>query len=388
MTMFARWALPLFLIYCAGSPFGTAVLLAGDGVTFSVMHYNVGGNGAANWSTNSSQVRAIGRQMQYLQPDIVTFNEIPFAYTWEMTNFVAAFLSGYYLATNSGTDGYIRSVVASKFPILSSQKWLDGVSLAAFGYNGTFTRDLFQARVAVPGLTNPLSVFTAHLKATTSSPQNDANRRAAEAGAISNFFVTSFLTGPDAQNPYLLTGDLNEDVSRPDTNRYSSGLPIQRLVSGPTGLRLTTPRNPYSQSDLTLSIRSTLNVRFDYILPCGSLYSNLASSQVFRTDLLPALPAPLLGGDCATASDHLPVMMSFNVTPPAQPFRMLALVRTNDLVTVSWQSTPGGIYRLEASSNLITWTPLAASLVATASQFSLSTNLHHPALYFRASRQP
>jgi endonuclease/exonuclease/phosphatase family metal-dependent hydrolase len=323
-----------------------------------------------------------------LQPDIITFNEIPLAYTWEMTNFVAAFLPGYHLATNSGTDGYIRSAVASRFPILSSQKWLDGVSLTAFGYSGSFTRDLFQARVAVPGLANPLSVFTTHLKATTSSPQNDANRRAAEAGAISNFFVTTYLTGPDAQTPYLLTGDLNEDVFRPDTNRYSSGLPVQRLVSGPTGLRLTTPRNPYSESDLTLSIRSTLNVRFDYILPCGSLYSNLASSQVFRTDLLPALPAPLLGGDSATSSDHLPVMMSFNLATPPQPFQMLALVRTNNQVTVSWQSTPGGIYRLETSSNLITWTTLASSLVATASQFSLSTNLQNPALFFRAYRQP
>ena len=256
-----------------------------------------------------------------LQPDIITFNEIPANYTWEMTNFVAAFLPGYYLATNSGTDGYIRSVIASKYPIVESRSWLDGASLASFGYSGNFTRDLFQAQIAVPGLTNLLNVFTTHLKATTSSPQNDANRRAAEASAISNFFVTTYLAGPDAQSPYLLTGDLNEDIFRPETSRYTSGQPIQRLVSSPTGLRLTTPRNPYSESDLTLSIRTTLNVRFDYILACSSLYSNLASSQVFRTDLLPAPSLPLLAADSATASDHLPVMMVFNLPAPPPPFR-------------------------------------------------------------------
>ena len=48
----------------------------------TVLTYNVAGNGATNWSTNSLQVQAIGRQVQNLQPDIITFNEIPSSYMW------------------------------------------------------------------------------------------------------------------------------------------------------------------------------------------------------------------------------------------------------------------------------------------------------------------
>ena len=68
---------------------------------FSLATYNVKGNGANDWSTNAPQVRAIARQLQFLHPDIITFNEIPFDVSYEMTNFVAAFLPGYSLAQSS-----------------------------------------------------------------------------------------------------------------------------------------------------------------------------------------------------------------------------------------------------------------------------------------------
>lgn len=40
---------------------------------FSLLTYNVGGNGATDWSTNSPQVQAIARQLEFLNPDIITF---------------------------------------------------------------------------------------------------------------------------------------------------------------------------------------------------------------------------------------------------------------------------------------------------------------------------
>src|SRR5438093_1103388 len=61
----------------------------------TLFHYNAHGNSVTNWTTNSAQVKAIGRQVAYLQPDVVDFNEIPLDYTYEMTNFVKAFLPGY-----------------------------------------------------------------------------------------------------------------------------------------------------------------------------------------------------------------------------------------------------------------------------------------------------
>lgn len=350
----------------------------------SLLTYNVKGNGAVDWSTNTAQVQAIGRQLSYLHPDVITFNEIPYTNTWQMTNWVTAFLPGYYLATNSGTDGYIRSVIASRFPISRSQKWLDGVSLANFGYSGNFSRDLFEAQIAVPNFSQPLHVFVTHLKATTSSPQQDADKRAAEASAISNFFVTVFLT-TNASHPYVLSGDMNEDILWPGS--YTSGQPIQRLTSPPTGLQLTTPLNPITLTGLTVSIQAKLNVRFDYILPCTTLFSNIISSQVFRTDLLSPVPPPLLANDDITSSDHLPVMMSFG-NPYATPFRMLSVSLTNQNLTLAWEAISNRQYRVEASSDLNDWSVFAASLTATGASQSFSTNVAEPARFYRVYRLP
>ena len=73
----------------------------GTNTAFSVLTYNVHGNSVTNWSTNSLQVQAIARQMQYLQPDIITFQEIPMSLAYEMTNFAAAYLPGRFLLQQS-----------------------------------------------------------------------------------------------------------------------------------------------------------------------------------------------------------------------------------------------------------------------------------------------
>jgi endonuclease/exonuclease/phosphatase family metal-dependent hydrolase len=274
---------------------------------FSVLTYNVHGNFATNWTTNSAQVQAIGRQLAYLNPDIITFQEIPLELTYEMTNFVTAFLPGYNLATNSGTDGYIRSVIASRYQITRSTKWLDAASLTNFGYDGRYTRDLFEAVISVPGVALPVHVFTTHLK--SGQAADDTAKRAAESAAISNLFVTGFLT-TNASHPYLLTGDLNEDINRPP-----SGTPrvILNFTNAAVGLRLTTPLEPVTGSNMTFDIQNTngLEKRYDYIFPGSLLFSNISSSRIFQTDVLTNLPPTVLTNDDKTASDHLPVLMVF-----------------------------------------------------------------------------
>jgi endonuclease/exonuclease/phosphatase family metal-dependent hydrolase len=349
---------------------------------FSVLTYNTHGILAEDWSTNAPQVQAIGRQMQHLQPDIVTFQEIPLAHTWQMVNFVAAYLPGYVLATNSGTDGYIRSVIASRFPITRSQKWLDGASLASFGYAGDFTRDLFEAQIVVPEFPQPLHVFTTHLK--SGQGGDDSARRSAEAGAISNFLVAGFLA-TNALHPYLLTGDLNEDIARPPTSGPQT---LQHLTSPPTGLLLTTPLNPFSGSDMTFSIQAaSLTKRYDYILPCGLLCSNVTSSQIFRSDLLANPPPPLLSADSATGSDHLPVLMIFN-NPYDKPYRLTAVAWRHPTLTLCWEAVPGQSYCLDVSSNLTTWETLASNLLATNHSFTLTTNLDGSPRFVRVHRSP
>jgi endonuclease/exonuclease/phosphatase family metal-dependent hydrolase len=346
----------------------------------SVLTYNVHGSAVTNWSTNSLQVQAVGRQMQFLQPDIITFQEIPMSLAYEMTNFAAAYLPGYFLSNSPTADGWTRSSIASRFPIARATSWLRQADLAPFGYtnDSNFTLDLFEAHISVPGFEQPLHVFTAHLKSGTSS--DALAKRNAEAAAVSNYFVTAFLT-TNASHPYVLTGDLNET----DTNQLS----IQRLTSAPVGLQLTTPINPYTGSSLTFSIQSTggLTKRFDYILPGAMLFTNITGSQIFRTDLLTNPPPPLLAEDDQIASDHLPVIMYFN-NPFGRPFRLLAFSLTNQDVTLKWESTSGRRYHVEASSNLTAWATLVSNLTAYGTNCTFTTNATEALKFFRIYRLP
>jgi len=354
---------------------------------FSYLTYNCHGNGLTNWSTSMWHVQAIGRQMQYLNPDIITFNEIPVTNncTAQMADFVAAFRPGYYLATNSMDDGHIRSVILSRFPIVSSTSHLHGSGLSPYGYTGSgFTRDLFEARISVPGFPQPLHVFVVHLK--SAQDADESAKRAAEAGAISNFFATVYLPAAGRQ-PYVLSGDMNEDILQPPASNPQS---IQRLVSGPTGLQLTTPVNPITDSELTWSIQDANtgpSVRYDYILPCCSLFSNIVSSQVFRTDLLSPVPSNLYSNDNKTASDHLPVLMTF-ANPFNTPFRLLSCCVTNQAVWLKWETESNRCYNIETSTNLITWEPFATNLAATNCDLTFTTNLPSSARFFRIHRTP
>jgi endonuclease/exonuclease/phosphatase family metal-dependent hydrolase len=363
------------------------------------LDYNVDGNSITgtdptNWAVAAPQVQAIGREIIYLNPDIIAFNEIPSAYKYQMTNWVTAFMPGFYLATNSVGDGFIQNYIASRWPITRSQSWLSASNLANFGYtNGSssFTRDLFEAQIAVPGFSQPLHVFVAHLKATTSGGQNDADRRAAEASCISNFFVTTFLTSTNKWHPYIMSGDLNEDIFRPETNVYVTGQPIQRLISAPTGLQFTSPTNPFTgapTNDMTESIRdSHLTVRFDYIMPNPLMFSNIVGSQIFRTDKLFPVPPNLNSNDDRIASDHLPVVMVFK-NPFQNPFQLLSVTRSNLSLSLNWQSVPGQIYAVESSLDLLNWTAFATNLMATNFSATLTTNTPASSQFFRVRKAP
>src|ERR1035437_579281 len=371
----------------AGGGPGPLGVWGASGPSFSFLTYNANGNGQTNWSTNMWHVRAIGRQVQYLDPDIITFQEIPVTNncTAQMADFVAAFRPGYYLVTNSADDGFIRSAILSRYPIIASRSWLHGVYLGPYGYTNAspspyFSRDLFEAQIAVPGFPQPLHVFTVHLKSGQAGPES--SKRAAEAGAVSNFFATIYLPTNGLQ-PYVLSGDLNEDILRPpDSNPQS----IQRLVNAPTGLQRSTPAHPFTDSELTISIRDGLTKRYDYILPGARLFSNIVGSQVFRTDLLYPVP-PNLYSDDENASDHLPVFMVF-ANPFNTPFRLLSIGRTNQIVSLKWESTSNRQYHVEVSSNLTAWTPLVTNLAATGADFTFSTNVPGDVKFFRIRRAP
>ncbi len=352
----------------------------GANTSVTLMTYNVKGNGSTDWSTNAPQVQAIGRQLMYLKPDVITFNEIPYTNTWQMANWVKAFLPGYFLATNSVTDGFIRSVIASRFPINYSHSWLAHADLSPFGYtNANFTRDLFEAEINVPNWSQPLHVFTTHLKSTSGTSYADASaKRAAEAAAITNFFATSFSV-LHPEEPFSLSGDMNDS----DTNAVA----IQRLVSMPTSLQLTNPTNLVSGS-INSYDSANPDERIDYIMPCSLLASNIVNGQIFRTDLLNPLPSGLMRNDDTEASDHLPVLMTF-ADPFDAPFRLLSLTRTNQNVTLKWESATNRVFSVETSANLVQWTTLASNLFSTGTNFIFTTDAAvDEAKFFRIYRVP
>jgi hypothetical protein len=212
---------------------------------------------------------------------------------------------------------------------------------------------------------------------------------AAMASAVSNYFTTVFLPGTNGSHPFVLDGDMNEDAFFPETNRYASGQPIQRLTSLPTGLQMTIPINPITRTDLTESIRGTLDTRFDYILPCAMLFSNIAASEVFRTDLLTNFPLNLNSNDDKIASDHLPVLMVFN-NPFDTPFKLLSVCVTNRAVSLNWESKNNRNYNVETSTNLVTWTSFATNLITTTTNpvFTFTTNFTGTPAFFRIYREP
>lgn len=359
--------------------------LAGGGssaLAFSLLSWNVSGNGATDWSTNAPQAQAIGRILAWRQPEVIVLQEIPLAHTGQLTQWVRAWLPGYALATNSGTDGYLRSAVFSRFPIRRSASWLDGAPLHDFGYEGAFTRDLFEVELAVPGFARPVHVFTTHLK--QGSTAADLRRRGAEAAAISNWLVTAFLP-TRADRAYLLTGDLNEDVLAPPAG---SQRPVAKLVNPATGLRLLTPRAPGSTSEKTWSTRPPgLLYRLDYLLPGGLLFSNLVRTEVVRTATLQPLPPGLNQDDEISASDHLALWAEF-APPDAPPFRLIRLEVDGSTLVLVWEAAPGFEYTPEVSGDWRTWTPLGPAARGAGPQLRWEGPAPLSPAFFRVRRWP
>jgi hypothetical protein len=160
---------------------------------------------------------------------------------------------------------------------------------------------------------------------------------------------------------------------------------VDRLISAPTGLRLTSPTNRVAGNTNTFSIRSSLSERLDYILPCGLLSSNIASSQVFRTDRLTPLPSNLLSNDSRTASDHLPVLINF-FNPYDIVFQLTSIVASNQSLHLAWQTTPGRFYRIEASTNLATWSAATTNLPASSTNLGAILPRNASRQFFRVNR--
>ena len=365
------------------------IIVSGDPLTPSPnqtvkwLGYNVWGAESTNWTTSNPQVQAIGRQLAYLAPDVVTLQEIPDSGMPQMPAIIATYLPGYFLATNNVSDGDKGNMVLSRWPIIRSRSHMGRSSLTNWGYDGLFTRDLFEAEIAVPGFNEPLHAFSIHLKA-FNDPESGP-RRAAEASAVSNFFVSVFLP-TKGHRPYILAGDFNEDIARPRS--YEQGA-MQRIINNATGLQLTTPRNPFNNDERTHSSRNANpSIRFDYILPGQMLSTNLATNWIFRTDYLIPVPPSLQSDDVQVASDHLPLVAIFK-NPYFVQVPIRAAVRVeNQTATVSWNSIVGSKYVVRGSFNLTNWLNVSPTITATDTNSNWSGALVPNSMFFRVVEAP
>lgn len=366
------------LVVVSGDP-----LVADPNRTVKLLNYNVWGAGATNWNTSDPQVQAIGRQLAYLAPDVITLQEIPDSGLAQMPNIIATYLPDYFLATNRVSDGDKGNMVVSRWPIIRSRSHMGRSTLTNWGYDGVFTRDLFEAEIAVPGFNEPLHAFSVHLKAF--NDEESGPRRAAEASAISNFFVTVFLP-VKGDRPYLLAGDFNEDIARPRSFEQDA---IPRIINDMTALQLTTPRNPFNNDERTHSSRNANpSIRFDYIMPGPLLFTNIATNWIFRTDYLVPTPSGLLATDVQVASDHLPLLTIFK-NPYNQPPVLKAGLRVeNQMAIVSWNSAAGTKYLVRGSFNLTNWFTVSPTITATGTNSSWSGSLVPTAMFFRVQETP
>jgi len=348
---------------------------------FTVMTWNLKGNGATDWSTNAPQVQAIGRILRHLQPDVVAFQEVPWEFRNRMPSIVRAYLADHSVAISPGTDFVLTSAIASRHPIQRSQSHLDNADLNPFGYAGRFTRDLFEAEIRVPGWPSPLHVFTTHMRA--GSTGTDPAQRAAEASAVSNHLARQFLANW-GHRPWLLCGDLNQDV-QPANAPTPNLRPVERLANAALGTRLLTPTNPIAAfREYTWSAIAGLSRRFDYILPGALLATNVVSGSTFYSPVVAGTVPGMTRSTSAEASDHLPVLVRFQ-DPFRPPFSLRISATGMDRLALDWDPLPGDfVYRVELSTDLGRWSAATPGLATN--RVVLPADL--PTAVFRVVRNP
>ncbi len=368
----------LFLIILAsiGAPFFHARAQQ----TWSVMTWNI--RGISGWSEQSESAKAIGRHLAFLKPDIIAFNEIPDSAWNRFGDFIQQYLPDHETVVSSGSDGFIRNGVSSRFPIVASASRLDGVSLTSFGSPSRFTRDLFETKIALPDKPEPLTLFVTHLKA--GSTAADLTRRAAEASAVSNYLAQVFLPG-NRGSDYLLVGDFNEDIFDPPNN---TGRPVQRLIGRGTEMFISQPINPISRSTDTWPTGNGGGggggSRLDYVLSSMSLQNDLLSVQVFQSESLPwtiwngVTEKPeieLTAQDSRQASDHYPVIAVYKNrnwnSQALQSAPVRVVLQPEPTLKTSHAAHPGFYYRHETSDNLDEWRSVSGE-----SQIAAETSIY------------
>lgn len=348
----AMFALPKLLLIAVLALFGVVfVSRAGAQTVVRVLHYNIHRDVGGTDSNVASQP-ALAKVVNHLAPDVWAINELGGnSSTFNATtahDTLVAFINAnltifganpqegvnYFLyigASIAGqADTFIKPAIVSRWPFLATQTYSD--ANAAAGYPAM--RGLVSAQVNLPGAVE-LGVFTTHLKAssfsdTTATSNTNAQKRQAEAetdvGNLQSWLAAH--TGDAA----VMMGDWNETEEAGETDNWKAGAIGDTLPNGSVYHPVTTLRGAGFTDPLPLSIagnRDTIdaaspNARFDYLFYRASHLTYLSGTvfdtkQINAAGQLAALNAAngtsFVAGDSASASDHLPVLEVFLVSP-------------------------------------------------------------------------
>jgi endonuclease/exonuclease/phosphatase family metal-dependent hydrolase len=307
----------------------------------SLMTWNIDRAIGSGTNVDNEAALAVARIVDFLQPDVLFLNEVlsrsnnvpqPVAnvnqalQNWVIANVPYLATSTFFTVVATNTDGFIRNAIVSRYPIVAVTNYNDGL------------RGLLSGIVNIPGTTNDVGVFLAHLKASSdliSSSQRQAQANF-DANIIRNWLASTNLLA-------VFAGDFNEDEGNP---QFPLGTDLGIGLYAPISTNLSAGLfnfNPFDTnspgSNQTISIRGTLSRRFDYILPATGRFDSIDGFvfNSFTWYALGILPPGLNSNDSRIASDHLPVFallsfgeLQFEVVP--EPSVLLLLTTGAGLI--------------------------------------------------------
>lgn len=307
---------------------------AGAQTTIRIASYNIqalGTQGSTQWSRGISVLSRVGADVVGIQ-EVTQNSEVGL-----FPVFSAA--AGYpyrALGNTSGTlSGALRNGVLSMHPVVYFKSH-SSADLSGDSQSNDITRDIFEAHIQVPGLSEVLGVFVIHLKA--SSGGTNRFRRTVElirlAQAVNNFRSQN----PNA--PYAILGDFNEDVGDgPFSNSWTtepSGLPqtyslgndisyplsyapFTQIMAQTSALMADATQEDTTNDYIT---RDASGRRLDYVLYSGDLTNN--GDEVYNSvrddgidnfpigNWLPKIGSPLPSSYSLEAADHFVVFGDFS----------------------------------------------------------------------------
>lgn len=165
------------------------------------------------------------------------------------------------------------------------------------------------------------------------------HRTTIPAWAVRLFNVSSNQPGPDVSTSYPLGRYMEDNDYLGDVGKVQG---VDFDLDEYNGRYCVTPDFPHGTYAYFVSISSNGTPVYPYNIGAG-FYGSPTGGSV--TNLTESVVTNYLGGPSA----------SLLLSPP---------VKTNNTVTLTWSATEGGTYKIEASSDLTTWTNVATGLLA------------------------